>query len=218
MWGKLVEGRGVIVPSDREDELLYRISEKRYVLVYWIFIDPEIVGPPWFPWADRELTPEDASLWCVLNEIDPPAPLKRVPLRDPAKDPSSRLNRDWKPQDAGQHKPADASEGSESEGVDARATIEATIKPVDDLPKSDLTVAGKATAAAYELHKEGKRVSVAAVARRAGVDRSHLYEYPEVIKLIKTLDTPDRIKPKGWKKRDGSLEAKDDEDHLFDED
>ena len=129
--GKLVEGRGVIVPSDREDELLYRISEKRYVLVYWIFIDPEIVGPPWFPWADRELSAEDASLWFGINEIDPPAPLKRVPLRDPAKDPSSRLNRDWKPQIALSQKSADASQGSEGRRHDSCAMVNPVGEPTE---------------------------------------------------------------------------------------
>jgi hypothetical protein len=35
----------------------------------------------------------------MLNHHEIPAPLKPVPLRDPAQDPSSRLNREWKPPD-----------------------------------------------------------------------------------------------------------------------
>lgn len=83
----------------------------------------------------------------------------------------------------------------------------------DDSPKPTLRVASRATAAAYELHKSGKRVSVVAVAKLAGVDRSYLYKsHPEVIKLIQTLATPDRHKPRGTKDRYGNLEAEDDSD------
>jgi hypothetical protein len=71
-----------------------------------------------------------------------------------------------------------------------------------------LSVAGMATAAAYELRKAGGKVSVSAVARKAGVDRSNLHKgHPEVIKIIKTLAAPDRHVPRGWKDRHGRVEA-----------
>ena len=95
-FGRRIEGPDGVVCCDREDELLYPTSDGRHVLVYWD--DSSLGGPP-KPWPDRELSPEDASLWFMLGQHEIPAPLKPVPLRDPAQDPSSRLNREWTPSD-----------------------------------------------------------------------------------------------------------------------
>jgi len=112
LWiGRCVEGRDGAVCCDREDELLYRTLDGRYVLVYWD--DSSLGGPP-KPWPERELSPEDASLWFMLNQHEIPAPLKPVPFRDPAQDPSSRLNREWKPSDpAGPPSPGEESNAAE---------------------------------------------------------------------------------------------------------
>ena len=75
-------------------------------------------------------------------------------------------------------------------------------------PDSSLTASGKAIAAAYELLSEGKVVTIAAAAKRAGVNRSNVYAYPEAIRLIRNLATPNGRPPRGSKDRDtGKLEA-----------
>lgn len=68
----------------------------------------------------------------------------------------------------------------------------------------------RATAAAYALLKEGRRVSIQAVCKRAGLDRSHLSKrYPGAIKIIKQIGAPDRNPRRGSKGRDGRIEAVD---------
>jgi len=75
-------------------------------------------------------------------------------------------------------------------------------------PDPLLTASGKAIGAAYELLSEGKVVTISAAARRAGVNRSHVYDSPEAIRLIKALATPNGRPPRGSKDRDtGKLEA-----------
>jgi hypothetical protein len=107
--GPLAE-RDVVVPGDRRDERLYRIPDCesvvggiRYVLVYW---DDRSLGGARIPPVNRELCPDDASLWYELNLKAPPPPLIPVPIRDPSKDPTSRLNRDWLPPSAPPAEPA----------------------------------------------------------------------------------------------------------------
>ena len=109
-FGRRIEGPDGVVCCDREDELLYRTSDGRYVLVYWD--DSSLGGPP-KPWPERELSPEDASLWLMLNQHEVPAPLKPVPIRDPSEDPSSRLNLEWTPEDPGADKTFSGSNGPE---------------------------------------------------------------------------------------------------------
>ena len=77
-----------------EDQLVYRIPRDRFVLVFLVYSEP---GDPPEPSLARELSHREASLWFMLKEIKPPTPLEPVGLRDPANDPSSRLNWEWKP-------------------------------------------------------------------------------------------------------------------------
>ena len=77
------------------NQLLYDTEDGRFVLV---FSSADLdVSPP--PWLDRELSPHDASLWFILQDLPPPAPLKPVPVPvcDPSQDLSSRLNPGWVP-------------------------------------------------------------------------------------------------------------------------
>jgi hypothetical protein len=78
--------------------------------------------------------------------------------------------------------------------------------------KAELTPAARAIAAAYDLQKEGKRVSVKAACDRAGVDRGHLREkYPEAITAIRKIATPGRTPHRGTlDRRTGIVDALDD--------
>jgi hypothetical protein len=106
-----IEGSDGVV-CDRRDELLYLTSDGRYVLVY---CDRSSLGDAAKPWPDRELSPSDASLWFMLSEHELPAPLKPVPLRDPAQDPS-RLNRSWTPCPDGPPEPEGENERRKRDG------------------------------------------------------------------------------------------------------
>jgi hypothetical protein len=77
-----------------------------------------------------------------------------------------------------------------------------------------LTPGSKAVAAALDLKKEGKPVSLNAACKRAGVDRKHVREkYPTYARAIKALATPDRSPPKAaWDGRTGRVEAIDEDD------
>lgn len=69
----------------------------------------------------------------------------------------------------------------------------------------------RATAAAYALLREGKRVSIKAVCDRADLDRSHLMKrYPKAVAIIKQIGAPTRDLRRGSKTRDGQIEAADD--------
>ncbi len=87
------------------------------------------------------------------------------------------------------------------QSADAAAPASRSVTPEApaELPGSSLTAGGKAIAAAYELHSEGKAVTIAAAAKRARVNRSHVYTYPEAIRLIKVLATATRRPPRGRK-------------------
>ena len=71
----------------------------------------------------------------------------------------------------------------------------------------------KALAAAYDLLKKGKRVSVSAACREAKVDRKNVCKlYPEIVKAIREMSAPGRTPPRGtWDGRSGNLEAFDDD-------
>ncbi len=89
--------------------------------------------------------------------------------------------------------------------------IKTTEAPAE-LSGMSLTAGGKAIAAAYELLSEGKPVNIAAAAKRAAVNRSHVYAYPEAIQVIKELAAPNRRPPRGRKDRTTrNMEAWDDE-------
>lgn len=72
--------------------------------------------------------------------------------------------------------------------------------------------AARAVAAAYELQKLGKPISIRAVCRKAGVDRNNLSEnHPETVKLIEQLAEPDRTPRRGVvDRRTENLDAWDD--------
>jgi len=149
-----------------------------------------------------------------LDDLSSPAGIDRI-------EKIATLLSNAEPWDAAENaKPPEAPQASQSDpgGGTANQSIPLRENPPAADPVPGLGVAGKATAAAYELHKSGVRVSVAAVAKRADIDRSNLYAYPEVIKLIKTLATPDRSNPTGRKDRDGSCDAVDDGEYLNDDD
>ena len=73
----------------------------------------------------------------------------------------------------------------------AHAAPEPAAPPLKAGPKPDASNIGipdRAVIAAYKLQCQKKTVSISAVARLAGVDRSHLMkQYPETIKLIKSI-------------------------------
>lgn len=95
--------RMVPTGADRENQLLYETEDGRFVLV---FSSANLdATPP--PWLDRELSPQEASLWFIVQNLLLPEPLKPVPIRDPSEDPSSRLNPGWKPSKRG-HLPKNA--------------------------------------------------------------------------------------------------------------
>jgi hypothetical protein len=77
-----------------------------------------------------------------------------------------------------------------------------------------LSAGAMAVAAGYELLAAGEKVTIAAVAARAGVDRSHLHKkYPEVIRLIRDLDQSRGRPPHGEKNgQTGEIEAYQDDD------
>jgi hypothetical protein len=72
--------------------------------------------------------------------------------------------------------------------------------------------ASRALGAAYDLRKQGKRVSIRAACLAARVDRKNLTaNHPEVIEVIKRLAQPDGMPPSGkWDRRTGKFEAVDD--------
>jgi hypothetical protein len=72
-----------------------------------------------------------------------------------------------------------------------------------------LTPGAKAIAAAYDLKKEGRPVSLNAACRRAKVDRANLRErFPEAVAAIKALSAPDRTPQRGvMDRRAGNLDA-----------
>jgi hypothetical protein len=75
-----------------------------------------------------------------------------------------------------------------------------------------LTPAARALAAACDLQREGKPISLRAACERSGVDRAHLREkYPEVAEAIKRMATPDRTPRRGTRdRRTGAIDAVDD--------
>ena len=97
--------RAVPTDVDRGNQFLYETEDGRFVLV---FSSANLdATPP--PCLDRELSPQEASLWFIVQDLPLPEPLKPVPIRDPSEDPSSRLNPGWKPSN-GRLLPKDATQ------------------------------------------------------------------------------------------------------------
>ena len=91
---------------------------------------------------------------------------------------------------------------------------EQLLAPKSELPSEPAAgIAARAVAVAYALKREGKRISVRAVAKRAGIDRDNLSKnYPDIAHLIYHMNTPDRDKLSGSKDTNGNLEATIEED------
>ena len=85
--------------------------------------------------------------------------------------------------------------------------------PVASAPDR-LNRGGRALAAAYELRKSNRPVSLQAACALAGVDRKNVRErYPEEVKIIRALSTPDRTARRGViDRRTGTIDAVDDGD------
>src|SRR5262249_35738455 len=77
--------------------------------------------------------------------------------------------------------------------------------------KPSLTPGSRVVAAAYELQKEGKRISLRAACARAGVDRTNLKKrYPEAVEIVRRIKVPDRDRRRGKRDpRTGDIEAVD---------
>jgi hypothetical protein len=69
-------------------------------------------------------------------------------------------------------------------------------------------------AAAYELKKEGKRVSLSAACFKAGVDRKNVRtNHPKVAEVIRALAAPDRSPRRGTRdRRTGNIDGVEDGD------
>src|SRR5208337_489621 len=76
----------------------------------------------------------------------------------------------------------------------------------------DLTPPARAVAAAYDLQREGKPISLKAACKRAGVDRANLRKlYPEAARIIAGLAAPDGKPPRAiHDRRTGNIDAVED--------
>jgi hypothetical protein len=110
-------------------------------------------------------------------------------------------------------------EATRLEATSSRGPSAPSVEPESEQGRSrrsgteeGLTPASKAIAAAYELQKEGKPVSVSAACRKAGVDRKNLRKrHHDVAQTIRKMAEADRSLPKGIRnRRTGELEAIDD--------
>jgi hypothetical protein len=192
----------------RDGEILYQIRGGRYVLVF-LYPDSEKPTPGWI---DRELSSKDAALWLQVNRYVLPETLVPVPLSDPTHDRLARLSRLWKPQRTEQSEAARSSQEEDRDKTVSAMAGDHTRELAAPASEPSLSVIGKATAAAYELKKKGLSVTVSAVAKLAGVDRSHLYKkYPDIITLIKKMAAPDRIPRRGWRDSQGRVDALNDD-------
>jgi hypothetical protein len=195
-------GRG-----EHDGEILYRTEDDRYALLF-LYPDWEEPTPGLF---DRELRSEDAARWLRANRHELAKSLTPIPISDPSEEPASRLHRNWTPEGVEPAQQAVSLGQFDEVTLASQGIAEPARQPPRDTTATGPSAGSKAIAAAYELYEAGEKVTVAAVARRARVDRSHLYEDPKVIKIIKSLASPDRTMRRGWKDRDGNIEAVDEE-------
>lgn len=65
--------------------------------------------------------------------------------------------------------------------------------------------------AALDMQKAGERVTLKGACDRAGVDRGHVREkYPDAVKAVRALSTPDRTPRRGTRdRRTGDVDAVD---------
>src|SRR5208337_793464 len=79
---------------------------------------------------------------------------------------------------------------------------------------TELTPPARAVAAAYDLQREGKPISLKAACKRAGVDRANLRKlYPEAARIIAGLAAPDGKPPRAiHDRRTGNIDALDETD------
>lgn len=106
-----------------------------------------------------------------------------------------------------------ADEPSGTEAAAAPTELRPADRQADGANVNDtLTPAGRALAAAYDLKREGKAVSLRAACDRAGVDRAHLRrKYPEAAAAIGRMATPDRMPRRGvHNRRTGDIDGVDD--------
>jgi hypothetical protein len=84
----------------------------------------------------------------------------------------------------------------------------------EDPPGGRLTPGSRAIAAALDLKKEGRPVSLKAACERAKVDRKNIRKlYPDAVKAIRTLAGPDRSPRRGARdRRTGTIDAVDEDE------
>jgi len=97
--------------------------------------------------------------------------------------------------------------------LDATGSLVTEAEAEDPAP-DPLTSAGKALAAAFELRKEGKPVSLKAACDRAKVDRKNIRKrHPDILAFIKALAAADRSPPRMTRdRRTGNFDAVDEDD------
>jgi hypothetical protein len=87
----------------------------------------------------------------------------------------------------------------------------AEVTKAEQVREARLKPGARAIAAAYELKKEGRPVSLNAACKRARVDRDNLRRnHPEAVRTIKALSAPDRPPRRGTRdQRTGDIDAVD---------
>ena len=134
----------------------------------------------------REVTPDRAMAWCQYHGLAVPRVLE---------DQLAQRNE------------------ASADGSAARPANGAVAAPVR-VRNGELSPASKAIAAAYDLKKAGKLMSLTAVCRLARVDRNNLRQrFPDIIGIIQEMAAPDRTPRRGVRdKRTGMTNAIDDGD------
>jgi hypothetical protein len=140
-------------------------------------------------------TPPPASKALAASGTEAPAPTERPPA---GKAPAASGN--------------EAPGNHEARPDDLTPAGNALAASGDDGPPERLSIRGRALGAAADLKTEGRPVTLKAVCQRAKIDRGHLRErYPEVVRAIRTLGTPDRTPRPGTRdRRTGDIDGVDD--------
>lgn len=116
------------------------------------------------------------------------------------------------PWDATAGPPPSVGSDSRTEAAAAPPDREADAADASGSGSDALTPAGRVLAAAYDLQRERKHVSLRAACDRAGVDRAHLRrKYPAAADAVRQMATPDRTPRRGLRnRRTGDIDAVDD--------
>lgn len=121
-------------------------------------------------------------------------------------------------------KPGQDSLAVDSDGPDSHRgdTLPDAVNPGQERTAAGATADGqvnlkpgaRALAAAYQLRKEGRPVSLNAACKLAGVDRANVRSnYPEVVQAIRDLSAPDRTPKRGvYDRRTGRFDVVEEED------